>query len=133
MKDPDTFKESRLKRLQLYFYLVPVVGALPALWTLYRQGKTRSRSTDATERDRLSVSRLSATLALAWIASYALLWTGAANTSELLKFRLLFLDSLLTSGYFLVCFGLMFRLWRRKSLRLPFASRIAEQTLRSRE
>lgn len=124
MKDPDPFKESRLRRLQLYLYLIPVVGALPAFWTLIRQGG---------DREQRSVSRLSVALALTWLIAYALLWTGAANTSELLKFRLLFLDTLLTSGYFLACFGLMLRLWRRKSLRVPGVSRLAEKTLRNIE
>lgn len=119
MNNPsDPFKEKRLKRLQMYFYLIPVLGAIPALWTLWRkQG----------DREQQAVSRLAVTLAFTWLLAYGLLATGTAQTSEILKFRLLFLDSLLASGYILVCLVLMLRLWRGKSVRLPGMSRWADK------
>ncbi|MDY7012613.1 MAG: hypothetical protein SVX43_03250, partial [Cyanobacteriota bacterium] len=89
-------------------------GAFPALWTLWsKQG----------DREQQSVSRLAITVALGWLLAYGVLSAGAAQTSEILRFRLLFLDSLLASGYVLVCLGLMVRLWQRKSVRLPGVSR----------
>ncbi len=98
------------------FHLVPVIGFFPALWTLYhRQGS----------REQLAVSRLSVTLAFSWLLSYILLDAGAAtsDSSDFLTFRLLLLNSLLTSGYFLVSLWLIVRLLRHKSTRLPFFSR----------
>jgi hypothetical protein len=120
MKELDPLENQDLKRLQLFVYLVPVIGFLPALWTLYRRQGTREQQ---------AVSRLSVTLALGWLLGYILLSAGA-QTSEFWTLRLLFLNSLLTSGYFLVSIGLMVRLWQRKLPRLPGISRIAEGTVR---
>jgi hypothetical protein len=69
------------------------------------------------------------TLAFGWLLGYILLSTGV-QFSEFWTLRLLFMNSLLTSGYFLVSIGLMVRLWQRKSPRLPWISRIAEGTVR---
>jgi hypothetical protein len=120
MKELDPLENQDLKRLQLFVYLVPVIGFLPALWTLYRRQGTREQQ---------AVSRLSVTLALGWLLGYILLSAGA-QTSEFWTLRLLFLNSLLTSGYFLVSIGLMVRLWQGKLPRLPGISRIAEGTVR---
>lgn len=111
--DPLTAPTSRLS---LYIYLIPIVGFFPALWTLYRRQASR---------EQLAVSRLSVTLAATWLCSYLLLGFGAE--AEFLTFRLLILNSFLTSGYFLVSVWLMFRLVRGKSARLPGFSRWAEQ------
>lgn len=120
MKELDPLDNQELKRLQLFVYLVPVIGFLPALWTLYRRQGAREQQ---------AVSRLSVTLALGWLLGYILLSAGA-QTSEFWTLRLLFLNSLLTSGYFLVSIGLMVRLWQGKLPRLPGISRIAEGTVR---
>lgn len=120
MKEVDPLENSDLQRLQLFVYLVPVLGFFPAIWTLYRRQGTREQQ---------AVSRLSVTLALGWLLGYILLSTGS-QTSELLTIRLLFLNTLLTSGYFLVSIGLMMRVWQRKSVRLPGISRVAEGTVR---
>ncbi len=121
MKKPDLFKEQKLKQLELFIYLIPVVGFFPALWTLYRRQGSREQQ---------AVSRLSVTLALGWLLAYSLLWAGAAQASEFLTLRLLFINGMLTSGYFLVCIGLMIRLWQGKSPRLPGISQIAEGIVR---
>ena len=114
----DLLKEQQLVQLKLYIYLIPVLGFLPALWTLYRhKGSGKEQK----------VSRLSVALALSWLLGYALLWTGAWQTSDFLTLRLLFLNSLLTSGYFLLSFALMIRLWQGKSARLPWISPMAER------
>jgi hypothetical protein len=120
MKELDPLENPDLKRLQLYVYLIPVLGFFPALWMLYRRQGTREQQ---------AVSRLSVTLAFGWLLGYILLSTGV-QFSEFWTLRLLFMNSLLTSGYFLVSIGLMVRLWQRKSPRLPWISRIAEGTVR---
>jgi hypothetical protein len=120
MKELDPLENSDLQRLQLFIYLIPVIGFFPALWTLYRRQGTR---------EQLLVSRLSVTLAFGWLLGYILLASGA-ELSEFWTLRLLFMNSLLTSGYFLVSLGLMVRLWQRKLPRLPGISRVAERTVR---
>lgn len=120
MKERDPLENSDLIRLQLLIYLVPVLGFFPALWTLYRRQGTK---------EQLAVSRLSVTLAFGWLLGYILLSSGA-QLSEFWTLRLLIMNSLFTSGYFLVSFGLMVRLWQRKLPRLPGISQFAEKTVR---
>jgi hypothetical protein len=146
-------EDSDLKHLQLFFYLIPVFGFFPSLWTLYRHNRaiggleleirdeqgirgleleTREKSLTSpsrrAKREQLAVSRLSVTLALCWLLSYLLLNIGA-ETTEFLALRLLVLNSLLTSGYFLVSFWLMLRLVSRRSVRVPGFTALAERLL----
>ncbi|NJK99423.1 MAG: hypothetical protein HC838_13195 [Spirulinaceae cyanobacterium RM2_2_10] len=112
-----------LERLQLYLCLMPVAGVVPAAWTLARgQGSAEQRR----------VSRLAITTALVWLLAYGLLGTGAAQTSGIWHFRLLLLDTFVTSGYFLTCLVLMARVWQRQPARLPGVGRLAERVLRKR-
>ena len=112
------FENKKLKRLQLFIYLIPVIGFFPALWTLYRRTADRRQQT---------VSRLAVVLGLMWVVSYGLLETGSRNYES---FRLAWLlsSSLVTSSYFLVTFWMMVRVWRRQSLRLPaIVSRLGDR------
>ncbi|MCC5640608.1 hypothetical protein LC593_33215 [Nostoc sp. CHAB 5844] len=112
-------QNSHPNQTQLLIYVIPVIGVLPSLWTLYRrQGN----------REQLTVSRQSITLTFTWLLAYLLLGTGAA-TSEFFGLRLLILNSFLTSGYFLVSIWLIFRIIRGQSSRLPGLSNLAEQVL----
>jgi hypothetical protein len=201
----ETLENSDLKHLYLFFYLIPIVGFFPSLWTLYRYGRevggaggageeitiqnpswkvwrrevaggsippanfgdpnrlcrhassrgagnprTRQAQLSAkskiqnsltphtspltphtsplTPHPSLTVSRLSVTLAFAWLLSYLLLNIGA-ETSEFLTLRLLVLNSFLTSGYFLVSIWLMVRLASGKSVRLPGFTALAERVI----
>ncbi|WP_370583863.1 hypothetical protein [Oxynema sp. CENA135] len=99
-----------------FFYLIPVFGTIPALWTLYRRGGTA---------EQRRISRLAVTLALLWLGGYILLETGA-NHAESLHLPLLLTSSLLSSGYFVVNIWLMVRLWRRRRIDLPGIGRIAD-------
>lgn len=103
----------------LLIYLIPVIGFFPSLWNIYRRHG---------DREQITTSRLSITLALSWLLGYFLLGTGAA-TSEFLALRLLILNSFLTSGYFLVSIWLMLRVVKGRSQRLPGFSRLADQII----
>ena len=117
MENRDIYEE-KLNRLQLLIYLIPVVGSLAAFWTLFHR--------DTSTKQQQSVSRLSLNLTFAWLLAYMLLWAGALQNSDILTIRLLYLNGLLTSGYFLVCFGLMVRLVvQGKFPRLPGFSQIS--------
>ena len=121
MKKAEPVENSDLKHLQMFFYLIPIIGFFPSLWTLYRRDNKGSR-------EELGVSRLSVTLAGCWLLSYLLLGFGA-ETSDFLTLRLLVINSFLTSGYFLVSIWLMVRLFSRKSVRLPGFSSLADRLL----
>ncbi len=119
MKDLDPLENQDIKHLQLYLYLIPIVGFFPALWTLYQRQSSREQQ---------AVSRQAVTLAIAWLTGYILLGAGAQSAE--FSLRLLFMDSLLTSGYFLVSIWLMVRLSQRKRLRLPGVSHFADRVVK---
>lgn len=129
MKNVEPLDNLHLKRLQLFCYLIPIIGFFPSLWTLYHHDKAESSEPQRQViQEQLAVSRLSVTLASSWLLGYLLLGTGA-EMSEFLTLRLLVINSLLTSGYFLVSLWLIIRLCSRKSARLPGFSRFAERVL----
>ncbi len=120
MPTPDPYKEQDLDRLRIFITLIPVVGFLPALWSLYqRQGSPEVRN----------ASRLAVTLTTGWLLGYLLLGAGAklSADSTISALSLLILSSLLTSGYFLTNLWLMLRLWQRRSLRLPGISPLSDR------
>lgn len=105
MDNNDPLKERKLEKLQLIIYLIPIVGWIPSAWTLLRRQATN---------EQLSVSRLSVRLTLIWAIAYGLLWFSSLQTSEFLSLRLLYLNTLATSGYIIACLGLIIRVWQQK-------------------
>lgn len=96
---------------RLSLYLLPIVGTIPALWTLYKKKEN--------PRER-HLSRLAILLALSWLIAYSLLGISSSITpSTVWSVRLLYLDGLITSGYFVTCLVLLIRLWRGKTPKLP--------------
>jgi len=103
--------------LKLWIYLLPVVGVIPAIWTLSR---TKSNTVTKSEnfaledsailRQQQKASRLAINLMVIWLTSYALFSLGAANVSDIMSFRLLYTNAIITTGYFLTCTWLMSRL-----------------------
>jgi hypothetical protein len=110
---------STQKKISLLLHLIPILGVFPSLWTLYRH---------QADREQLAVSRLSITLGFIWLLGYLLLATGS-ETSEFLTWRLLILNSFLTSGYFLVNLWLMVRTVKGQSKRLPGMSNLLVRVL----
>lgn len=110
-----------LSRLETFLYLTPVVGLLPSMWAIYRCQRNKRQ---------LAVCRLSVLLAFSWLSIYLSLNVGAdLSGASAVGLRLLFLNSLATSGYFMVSVWLMVLLWQKKSLRLPGFSALAERTI----
>jgi hypothetical protein len=110
-----------LARLETFLYLTPVIGLLPSMWAIYRCQR---------DKRQLAVCRLSILLAFSWLSVYLSLNVGAdLSGASAAGFRLLFLNSLATSGYFLTSVWLMMLLWQKKSLRLPGFSVLAERTI----
>jgi hypothetical protein len=110
-----------LNRLETFLYLTPVIGLLPSLWAIYRRQK---------DKRQLAACRLSIVLAFTWLSIYLSLNVGAdlSGTSPA-GLRMLFLNSLATSGYFITSLWLMMLLWQQKSLRLPGFSALADRTI----
>ncbi|MGF1590891.1 MAG: hypothetical protein ACFCU7_16925 [Pleurocapsa sp.] len=107
------------QHLQLWIYLLPVVGVIPAIWTLYRANRnpTVSLKEDMTNatllRQQQKMSRLAINLILIWLSSYALFSWGAGSASEIISFRLLYANAIITTGYFVICTFLMSRLGKQ--------------------
>jgi hypothetical protein len=110
-----------LDRLETFLYLTPVIGILPSMWAIYRRQK---------DKRQLAVCRLSILLAFIWLTTYLSLNVGAdLSGASSVGLRLLFLNSLATSGYFMTSLWLMMLLWQKKSIRLPGFSALAERTI----
>ncbi len=109
-----------LERLETFLYLTPVIGLVPSIWALYRRQR---------DRRQLAACRLSILLALMWLSAYLSLDVGTdlAGASTALALRLLFLNGLATSSYFIASVWLMVLLWQKKSVRLPGFSALAER------
>jgi hypothetical protein len=108
------------ERLETFLYLTPVIGLLPSVWALYRRQR---------DRRQLAACRLSILLAIGWASVYLSLNLGAdlASASPAIAFRLLFINGLATSGYFISSVWLMVLLWQNKSVRLPGFSALADR------
>ncbi|MEO0540122.1 MAG: hypothetical protein AAFZ80_04555 [Cyanobacteria bacterium P01_A01_bin.105] len=101
-----------LQRLQTLINLVPVLGIVPSLWTLYR-----GEQAHPTVR---SVSRIAVVLAFSWVSATVLLGAGAnLPLSHLATVRLLLANGFVGTSYFVISFWLMWRVWQRQSTRLP--------------
>jgi hypothetical protein len=107
-------EKKEVKDLMLLFYLMPVFGVGPAMWTLSRP--------DRSLRER-ALSRLAIKLMLAWFVGTVALDVGVENV-DALKLPLLIVSSIFTSGYFVLNLGLMLRLWQGRSIDLPLLGRV---------
>ena len=96
-------RQQNLDKFQLSLYMMPFVGAI---WAGI---KLSSKSTlDSEER---KTGRLSLKMALAWLIAYSSLWLGSNMGSELWTLRLLYMNGILTTTYFIACFVFMLRIW----------------------
>ena len=106
MTDSDRFQEGKLNKLELIVYLIPILGAFPALLRLYRPGGTKAQR---------STSRLSVNLTLTWAILYLLFWFGSSSEGGAISFRFLYANGIVTTGYVITCLVLMVRIWQGKS------------------
>ncbi|MGB8698563.1 MAG: hypothetical protein WCD18_04030 [Thermosynechococcaceae cyanobacterium] len=116
----DVLSSPTLNRLWLFTYLIPVFGMLPATWTLTRR---------TSNRHHRSMGRLAFTLGMTWVFGSLILTSALGSAGEngpSAPLSLLFLNSLLTSGYFVVSLWLMLRLSKHQTLDLPGLNRIAK-------
>jgi hypothetical protein len=102
----DLFGDNKLQRLQLCLYLIPVLGVIPSLWVITKAGDKPSTTK--------AIARRSLWLTGSWLLSYGVLWWGGLQSSEFSSLRLLYLNSLLTSGYFITCLVLSWQLIRKE-------------------
>ena len=98
-------RQQNLDKFQLSLYLMPFFGAIWAGIKL-----SNKSSLDTEER---KTSRLSLRMGLVWLIAYSSLWLGGNLASDLWAVRLLYMNTLLTTTYFIACFVLISRLWSK--------------------
>ena len=105
----DILSSPTLNRLWLFVYLIPVFGMVPAVWTLLQHKGDRSFR---------AVSRVALGTGGAWLVGCMILSSAFAATSESgagTQVSLLLINSLFTSGYFVLSVGLMTRLLKHNA------------------
>ena len=96
-------RHQNLDKFQLSLYMMPFVGAI---WAGIKLSSTSTLNTE--ER---KTSRLSLRMALIWLVIYSSLWLGGNITSDLWSIRFLYMNTLVTTTYFITCFIIMLRIW----------------------
>jgi small neutral amino acid transporter SnatA (MarC family) len=115
MDNPKTTAKSRSappSKLWMYASLVPVFGVVPSLMVL-----SRDRSNQAAR----NVSKASILLALIWLSTYTML--GGDHSGDSFNISIELFKGTLTSGYFMVCIWLMFKLYKGQNVSLPWSER----------
>ncbi|BFM41236.1 hypothetical protein [Synechocystis sp. LKSZ1] len=100
MSAQDPFPEDPFERLQRSLVFLPVLGLVPALGFLKQLPPSDRRHRASRQALRLTGS---------WLLLYCLLSLGSTIGPELWSLRLLYLNGLFTSGYFLTCIWLLWR------------------------
>ncbi len=95
--------EQNLDKFQLSLYLMPIAGPIYVLMSF-----------GSIEGSHVKTAMLSLRLGIGWIIAYSALSLGSNLTTDLFSLRLLYLNGLLTTGYFLACLFFILRIWNRK-------------------
>ncbi len=95
--------EGNLDKFQLSLYLMPVFGPI---YVLISFGNV--------DGSHVKKAMLSLRLGIGWIIAYSILSLGSNLSYDLFSMRLLYLNGLLTTGYFLTCLFLIIRVWSRR-------------------
>ncbi len=102
----NNYQENNLSKLQLSLYLMPILGTILALVNLLSKKEMNYQNK--------KISRLSLQMGLSWLILYSSLWLGSSVTNDLFSFRLLYLNGMITTGYFLICLFFILRIWNNK-------------------
>jgi uncharacterized membrane protein YhdT len=114
-------KKQTEQYFQLWIYFLPIVGIIPSVWTLLNlkdeviaDAHNNPLQNSAELLQQLKASRLSLNLTLLWLGSYVLFAWGAADGAEIISFRLLYANAIITTSYFVACTFLMTRLGKKR-------------------
>lgn len=99
--------EENLNKFWLSLYLMPVIGFIFALVSVFSSSEYKTNQIT-------KISRLSFNLGGGWLLIYSSLWLGSSLNSDLFSLRLMYLNGMLTTGYFLLCLFFLIRLWSSK-------------------
>jgi hypothetical protein len=122
MAHPETIsRDSTKERIEMFLCLMPVFGLIPSAIALMRQ---RSR------RKVRDVSQVAIALVVTWAISYGAMG-GVPMEGETLQIATELIKASLSSGYFVFCMYLMYRLYRNQAIALPWNKGHEERSTKS--
>lgn len=95
--------EGNLDKFRLSLYLMPVFGPIYVLMSFGN-----------IDGSHVKTAMLSLRLGIGWIIAYSTLSLGSNLSPDVFSIRLLYLNGLLTTGYFLACLFFIIRVWNRR-------------------
>ncbi|MBE9221861.1 hypothetical protein IQ215_04045 [Cyanobacterium stanieri LEGE 03274] len=99
--------EENPNKFWLSLYLMPVIGLIFALISVLSSSEYKTTQIK-------KISRLSLKLGGGWLIIYSSLWLGSVLSNDLFSLRLMYLNGMLTTGYFLLCLFFLLKLWASK-------------------
>ncbi len=121
IETPDQIsRDSTKDRITMFFCLMPVFGMIPSAITLVRQRSSRKLR---------NVSQVAIALMVTWAIAYGAMGSIPKDgqsiqvTTELIK-------ATLSSGYFVACMYLMYRLYRHQVIALPLTKSNEEKSVK---
>ncbi len=106
-------RDSTKERIEMFFCLMPVFGLIPSAIALVRQRSSRKVC---------DVSQVAIALMIAWAIAYGTMG-GVPTEGETLQVTTELIKATFSSGYFGFCMYLMYRLYRRQAIALPWSKR----------
>ncbi|MGY6529407.1 MAG: hypothetical protein ACXITR_05710 [Cyanobacterium sp.] len=103
----DNYRQENLNKFWLSLYLMPIVGIFFALISVFSKSENQFQTK--------KISRVSLRLGLSWLTIYSSLWLGSSFSNDLFSIRLMYLNGMFTTGYFLICLFFLIRLWGSKT------------------
>lgn len=98
--------QDKLEKFRLSLYLMPLFGPIWALINLtYKPSLAQGERKSA---------RFSLGWGLIWLIVYGSLWVGGSIAPDLWAMRLLYLNGVVTTVYFLFCFVFISLIWSKK-------------------
>ena len=98
--------QDKLDKFALSLYLMPLFGPIWALINLIYKSNL--------EQKARKTARFSLRWGIIWLIVYLSLWVGGSITSDLWAVRLLYLNGVVTTSYFLFCFIFISLIWTKQ-------------------
>ncbi|ELS31528.1 MULTISPECIES: hypothetical protein [Pseudanabaena] len=102
-------RDAPKERIEMFLCLMPVFGLIPATIALIKQRSSRK------VRD---VSQVAIAMMLTWAIAYGAMG-GIPTEGESVQVTTELIKATISSGYFLFCMYLMYRLYRHQPISLP--------------
>jgi len=104
----------------MFFCLMPVFGMIPSAITLVRQRSSRKLR---------NVSQVAIALMVTWAIAYGAMG-GIPKDGQSIQVTTELIKATLSSGYFVACMYLMYRLYRHQVIALPLTKSNEEKSVK---